>query len=151
MSVTELLYLMIYIKIIPKRENSNVFVLGKRNRILLAFALFLECFSDTILVGCLVLLEQTNSQSFWLFVLALLAIYQWLIGTGLASFAWPHWFLCLIGSFSLALFALASLAQSLIGAHWLIGSLAHLGLICSLAHLRHFWHFSSFLALASGP
>jgi len=75
----------------------------------------------------------------------LLAIYQWLIGTGLASLI--H---CLIGSFSLALFALASLAQSLIGAHWLIGSLAHWGLIGSLAHLRHFWHFSSFLALASG-
>jgi len=57
---------------------------------------------------------------------------------------------CLIGSFLLASFALASLAQSLIGAHWLIGSLAHWSPIGSLAHLRHLWHFSSFLALASG-
>ena len=113
------------------------------------FALFLECFSDTFLVGCLLLLEQTNSQSFWLFVLALLAIYQWLKVfpglIGLASFV--H---CLIGSFLLASLALASLAHSLIGAHWLIGSLAHWGLIGSLAHLRHFWHFFELFSSSLG-
>ena len=151
MSVTELLYLMIYIKIIPKRETSNVFVLGKRNRILLAFALFLECFSDTILVGCLLLLEQTNSQSFWLFVLALLAICQWLNGTGLASLAWPHWFIALSAHFCwphLRWPHWLNRSLALIGslAHWLIGaSLAH-WLICAI-----FGIFSSFLALASGP
>ena len=143
MSVTELLYLMIYIKIIPKRE-SNVFVLGKRNRILLAFALFLECFSDTILVGCLLLLEQTNSQSFWLFVLALLAIYQWLIGTGLASLAWPHLFIALSAHFRwphLRWPHWLNRSLALIGslAHWLIGaSLAH-WLICAIFGI--FWAF----------
>ena len=137
MSVTEFLYLMICIKIIPKRATSNVFVLGKRNRILLAFALFLECFSDTIFVGCLMLLEQTNSQSFWLFVLALLAIYQWLIGTGLASFAWPHLFIAISAHFCwphLRWPHLLNRSFALIGslAHWLIGaSLAH-WLICAI-------------------
>ena len=102
------------------------------------FALFLECFSDTFLVGCLLLLEQTNSQSFLLFVLALLAIYQWLIGTGLASLAWPHWFIALSAHFR---WPHLRWPHWLIGAHWLIGSLAHWGLIGSLAHLRYFWHF----------
>ena len=64
MSVTELLYLVISIKIIPKRKTSNVFVLENGIGFCWRFALFLECFSDTFLVGCLLLLEQTNSQSF---------------------------------------------------------------------------------------
>ena len=79
-------------------------------------------FSDTFLVGCLLLLEQTNSQSFWLFVLALLAIYQWLKVfpglIGLASFV--H---CLIGSFLLASLALASLAHGYLTSSYLSWSL----------------------------
>ena len=107
------------------------------------FALFLECFSDTFLVGCLLLLEQTNSQSFWLFVLALLAIYQWLIGTGLASLAWPHWFIALSAHFRW---------PHLRWPHWLIrslaliGSLAHWLIGVSLAHWLIFAIFGIFRA-----
>ena len=122
------------------------------------FALFLECFSDTFLVGCLLLLEQTNSQSFWLFVLALLAIYQWLIGTGLASLAWPH-LPGLIGSLPYRLIFAGLICAGLIGsivhwrslAHWLIGSLGSHLLIGSFSpFLAYFELFcSSFRTL--GP
>ena len=58
---------------------------------------------------------------------------------------------CLIGSFSLASFALASLAHSLIGAHWLIGSLGSHWLIGSFAPFLAFFELfcSSFRTL--GP
>ena len=117
------------------------------------FALFLECFSDTFLVGCLLLLEQTNSQSFWLFVLALLAIYQWLIGM-----AWPHW-PGLICSLPYRLIFAGLICAGLIGsiahwrslAHWLIGSLGPHWLIGSFAPFLAFFELfcSSFRTL--GP
>ena len=150
MSVTELLYLMISIKSFQKGEP--VMFLCWENGIGFGwrFALFLECFSDTFLVGCLLLLMQTNSQSFWLFVLALLAIYQWLIGTGLASLAWPHLFIALSAHFCWPHLRWPHwLNRSL--AHWLIGSSVPHFLIGSFAPFLAFFELFSSSLRTLGP
>ena len=108
------------------------------------FALYLEVFQTPFLQAASCSWSRQIASHFdFLFQPCWLFINGSLVWPGLICLAsFVH---CLIGSFSLASFALASLAHSLIGAHWLIGSLAHWGLICSLAHFRHFGIFRAFL------
>ena len=129
------------------------FVLGKRNRILLAFALFSSVFQTPFLWAASCSWSRQIASHFdFLFQPC------WLFINGSLALAWPHW-PGLIGSLPYRLIFAGLICAGLIGsiahwrslAHWLIGSLGPHWLIGSFAPFLAFFKLFSSSLRTLGP